>query len=230
MESYGTDLLQKVKVFNFGENNTKNVVFIHGGAWRDPNMTYNDFEIFASYIFEKSKGKTNVFSINYRLSPAVKHPLHLNDVNDALEHLNDKFGVKSASLIGHSVGATLILQTIARDACKITFENCYLVDGIYDIPEMLIEYPDYTFFVDEAHNSEQDWTNATNIYNDLKNFQKLVIIQSTQDELLSELQTDILGKKLLNMNYNFIVHKGKWGLHEEVIRRNEVFELVTSSI
>ena len=86
------------------------VAFIHGGGWR---------------IGDKSNGgagadKARVFtergylyaSLNYRLSPAVQHPAHIEDVAAGLAWLLDnaaRFGgdPKRIAVMGHSAGAHL---------------------------------------------------------------------------------------------------------------------------
>lgn len=121
LESYGPHELQKLKVFKEDEECKDTIVFIHGGAWRDPNNTYDDFEPIMQLFADT---KLNVVSINYRLSPSVsskeevdkfpglRHPMHLIDVLLALKHLTER-GFNIILLAGHSVGASLCLQVLS---------------------------------------------------------------------------------------------------------------------
>ncbi|ODV61914.1 arylformamidase [Ascoidea rubescens DSM 1968] len=104
-------------------------IFIHGGAWRDPlNTCFDSDKLFEQFVaVENNKTQTaititdNFYSIDYRLAPIHKFPSYLLDVLSALTsilgHLkqkgiglnNDKIKI---NLIGHSVGATLILQVL----------------------------------------------------------------------------------------------------------------------
>ncbi|CAH2352165.1 kynurenine formamidase [[Candida] railenensis] len=231
-ESFGSDPLQTVKVFRYDEANNVGVIFIHGGAWRDPNNTYDDFKEFASYA-EANYPSLNLFGVNYRLSPNVKHPGHLQDISESVEYLKKTYDLTDIVLVGHSVGATLILQYIRRTEAAegVRISNCYLIDGIFDIPELVSEYPGYASFVNEAFTSEKQYSEATDIYDArFSGIGHIYIIQSLQDELLSERQTDLLAGYLANTSTKFLVQKGNWGLHEEVYRRKEVFDLVLGTI
>lgn len=231
-ESFGSDPLQTVKVFKYDEANDVGVIFIHGGAWRDPNNTYDDFKKFASYA-EAKYPLLNLFGVNYRLSPKVNHPAHLQDIAEGVEYLKKTYNLTKIVLVGHSVGATLILQYIRKTEAVegVRINNCYLIDGIFDIPELISEYPGYASFVNEAFTSEEQYTEATDIYGaKFSGIGHLFIIQSLQDELLSERQTDLLAGYLKKTSTEFSVQKGNWGLHEEVYRRKEVFDLVLGTI
>ncbi|KAL0944133.1 uncharacterized protein CTRU02_202019 [Colletotrichum truncatum] len=108
------------------------VIYIHGGAWRDPRKTYQDFgtsiqEILKASSVPKSEIRGFV-GIDYRLSPhplfpqdpavtapaelrCAQHPDHLQDIWLALSFLQRQYKIKDRYiLIGHSAGATLALQ------------------------------------------------------------------------------------------------------------------------
>lgn len=116
------------------------IVYIHGGAWRDPRVDASSFELTAMHILSKQDSSNKIAgiaSVNYSLSPypdhqedpsppkdpkqpfdpsrKAKHPDHINDVLHALAFLQDraKFGSRYM-LVGHSCGATLALQ-VAMD-------------------------------------------------------------------------------------------------------------------
>ncbi|KAK3397436.1 Alpha/Beta hydrolase protein [Sordaria brevicollis] len=121
------------------------LIYIHGGAWRDPEIDAMSFNKTAVNILsslahqpgalspeQQSKKKlAGIASINYRLSPypnhptdpsysgdidrSAKHPDHIHDVLTALGFLQKRFGVKEYILAGHSCGATLALQACMDD-------------------------------------------------------------------------------------------------------------------
>ncbi|KAI3403228.2 BNA7 [Candida oxycetoniae] len=103
--SYGDHPLQKVKVWNYDAENLNTYIYIHGGAWRDASNTFDELEPVAELNREST-----FFGINYRLSPEIKHPLHLIDIGNALFYIATKFKVGKLHLLGYSVGATMILQ------------------------------------------------------------------------------------------------------------------------
>jgi len=144
------------------------LVYIHGGAWRDPEVDALSFNSTLSCLDPVKSGIAGVISINYRLSPYpshprnpsgrddptrnAKHPDHLKDVYYQIHRLQEKYRFgHNYILIGHSCGATLALQTCSvaqnkldgintdYDVPKITLPlTCLGVEGIYDIP-LLVE-------------------------------------------------------------------------------------------
>nr|CAB91727.2 conserved hypothetical protein [Neurospora crassa] len=109
------------------------LIYIHGGAWRDPAIDSSSFDASATKILsdlaqqpleQRKKTVAGIASINYRLSPhpnhpssdpydpnrTAKHPDHVADVLTALGFLKNYFGMKEYVLAGHSCGATLALQ------------------------------------------------------------------------------------------------------------------------
>lgn len=265
------------------------LVCIHGGAWRDPRQTYNDFDPMANQINDLLNNKNlddkdkfyeslyndkskiyeyvELFSLDYELSPETRHPSHLINVLLELILIRCKYGFETVNLVGHSAGSTLITQLLPwediliqdssdliidnfKDFTKFInsnsdidykndlkfdfndkldiikfiksnipkFDNIFLLDGIFKIDEMLIEYPSYKFFVEEAFENEEKWLKNVNIFdhytsetnkeskqavlNKIKNeyskLNKIVIIHSTSDELLSVVQPTYLNSLLVN--------------------------------
>jgi len=109
------------------------IVFIHGGAWRDPDVNASSFDK-AQQLLMGSWECVHIAgfaSINYRLSPYplhtrdpsypsdparnARHPDHVNDVLAALLHLQETFRFQDRYLlVGHSCGATLALQVAMK--------------------------------------------------------------------------------------------------------------------
>lgn len=111
--SYGEHPLQRLKFFQFDKSNDETLLLIHGGAWRDPNNTYNDFKDMISHIQKNQyAAKYNLIAMNYRLSPEVKHPFHLWDVLKGVQFLVQNYDIHKILIAGHSVGATLMLQLL----------------------------------------------------------------------------------------------------------------------
>ncbi|KAJ5113608.1 hypothetical protein N7456_002142 [Penicillium angulare] len=107
------------------------VIYIHGGAWRDPTITSESFDKTAK-ILRSNPGLpiSGIASISYRLSAHpnhpenerttpvtdyrnAKHPDHIRDVEAALAFLQNTyaFGPRYI-LVGHSCGATLAFQAV----------------------------------------------------------------------------------------------------------------------
>ncbi|GKU07664.1 unnamed protein product [Fusarium langsethiae] len=112
------------------------VVYIHGGAWRDPLVDSSSFESAAlKLLSDKESHISGIVSINYPLSshpdhpthPApprdpsqpvdiartAKHPDHIVAVLSAIAYLQNQLGVAHDYVLsGHSCGATLTFQTV----------------------------------------------------------------------------------------------------------------------
>ncbi len=91
-----------------GEGGHPIIVYVHGGGWRigDKARVYEKPAHFCAqgYIFA---------SVNYRLSPDVRHPAHTQDVADAVAWLHEhahEFGgdPRRIVLMGHSAGAHIV--------------------------------------------------------------------------------------------------------------------------
>ncbi|KAK6366310.1 Kynurenine formamidase [Exophiala oligosperma] len=141
---YGQDnILQSYDVFIPDDDREEEqpgrywVLFIHGGYFRDTNVTSTSFLPALSKIMtptstststpKRSRSIRGYASINYRLSPHpnepqdpdvvsryemrdAKWPDHMNDVSAAISHLQTKYGFGDRYLlVGHSVGATMAL-------------------------------------------------------------------------------------------------------------------------
>ncbi|TVY51471.1 Kynurenine formamidase [Lachnellula cervina] len=138
------------------------VIFIHGGAWRDPTVDSKAFEPTVSELWTSSKSSSiGAFaSINYRLSPYpshaqkpsnpndssrnVHHPAHLLDVSNALLYLDEQYGIANRYILaGHSAGATIAFQ----------LRNPYLKDALLPSPACVLGVAGIYHFDDfvEAH-------------------------------------------------------------------------------
>ena len=119
------------------------VVYIHGGAWRDPLVSSTAFAATVQHILESHQSSLSKIagfaSLNYTLSPypnhpthaspprdasqqpdpsrTGKHPDHIVDVLSGLAFLQRQIGFGSSYiLLGHSCGATLAFQALMDPA------------------------------------------------------------------------------------------------------------------
>ncbi|KAG9234731.1 Alpha/Beta hydrolase protein [Amylocarpus encephaloides] len=167
---YGDHDLQTIRVIKSRDNiwNEKGlwVIYIHGGAWRDPKVTHLSFLNTVDFLLKESqesvqKNIAGFATIAYRLSPhpsypqdpntpkselrVAKHPDHIADVKTALSLLQERYGFNSKYILaGHSCGATLAFQTalpIRTINTSPPFHNPETivgVAGIYDM-KLLVE-------------------------------------------------------------------------------------------
>ncbi|KAK2742561.1 hypothetical protein FQN57_005187 [Myotisia sp. PD_48] len=157
------------------------IVYIHGGAWRDPKVLASSFQPAeeqllnpASEIYSQIAGTA---SIDYRLSAHpkfpqdpdttspteyrnAKHPDHLHDVVRAIALLQQKYHFGGRYLlVGHSCGATLAFQTVMprlfeSGTVKPDFPQPVAivgVAGIYHLPLLIDTYADPTPYEEFIH-------------------------------------------------------------------------------
>lgn len=137
------------------------LVFIHGGAWRDPLQTSLNYvlptlqHLSSPLTISQIAG---VASLSYRLShypttsttttkeTTIQHPTHLHDIALALSFLAKTYAVGSTYKymgIAHSCGATLFTQYLSRIGLPNPPEpyTCptalMLTAGIYSLPSLL---------------------------------------------------------------------------------------------
>ncbi|KAH8731109.1 Alpha/Beta hydrolase protein [Phaeosphaeriaceae sp. PMI808] len=132
------------------------IIYIHGGAWRDPTQTSTCSHPTTTHLSpETTSHIAALASINYRLSPypshpthpssptdptrSVTHPTHLHDIAAGIAFLRREYGVKRWIGVGHSCGATLLCQYISalKEDDGGGPEGLVLTAGIYHIPLFL---------------------------------------------------------------------------------------------
>ncbi|POS82854.1 hypothetical protein EPUL_005484, partial [Erysiphe pulchra] len=185
---YGDHDLQRISLFQPPPKRTEPqhtdalwIIYIHGGAWRDPNITERSFDhtvdiLLSGRWIHKIKGFA---SISYRLSPhpdhkqlspisknsaqEAKHPDHINDVLMGLTYLQKNFGVKDKYvLVGHSCGATLAFQTLwSKQFDYAGFVKPRIivgVAGIYDLRGLRDRHPNsgYEEFISGAFGTDEE--------------------------------------------------------------------------
>jgi len=123
-----------------GVTNAPVLIFIHGGGWKRGNK--NIYGYLANSF--ASQGIL-VATINYRLSPAVKHPGHIVDTARAFAWIHQnvsKYGgdPKNIFLSGHSAGGhlTALLSTspkyLAKHGLKTTdIRGAIPISGVFKI-------------------------------------------------------------------------------------------------
>jgi len=155
-------------------SNSPVIIWIHGGGWMegDKEDVYNKAEYYTSHGF--------VFiSVNYRLSPKVRHPVHVQDVADAIGWFQKNAKHYSANsnrifLLGHSAGAQIASLLCIDDkyltqagASKEMIKGVILLDGIgYDIPTLMdgVSARQRDQYIQIFGNSRKDWQQASPAY------------------------------------------------------------------
>ncbi len=124
------------------------VIMAHGGGWRAGDKANGALGREKAAFFT-AQGYVYV-SVNYRLSPAVKHPAHAGDVAGAvawvLNHVKDYGGDPGRlALMGHSAGAHLAALIATDESYLAKFgKSPSMLSGVilldtagYDIPRIM---------------------------------------------------------------------------------------------
>ncbi len=148
------------------------MVMIHGGGWRLGDKAH------APIVRDKAPcftGRGYLYaSINYRLSPAVTHPVHVQDVAKALAWIVDhaaEYGGDPGRIfvMGHSAGAHLA-ALVATDDRRLKAEGkdlsplrgVVLLDGAgYDIPKTIARGNAAALYRKAFTNDEAAWKDAS---------------------------------------------------------------------
>ena len=154
------------------------MIMIHGGGWRggdkaNRNVTLHKVPYFISnnWIF---------VSVNYRLSPEVKHPAHVQDVATAIAWVKENIPAYGGDadrifIMGHSAGAHLaaLVSTDERylEECGVGLEaisGVILLDGAgYDIRASLEDYNEGIavdlMYINAFGREEEVWYDASPI-------------------------------------------------------------------
>jgi kynurenine formamidase len=166
------------------------IVFIHGGAWRDPTQTSRDFDAALEYLPATDSRIAGLISINYRLSPhpdnpaepgsddekarSARHPTHIEDVLTAISWIQYRFDFQNNYILsGHSAGAMLAFQAVMGgwSSPRLPAETIALpvgivgICGIYDLSLLVRNHPEqplYRSFVEEAFGKDETrWAAAS---------------------------------------------------------------------
>lgn len=125
-----------------GKKNMPLLLYIHGGSWRG-----GDKEIPKALANLFGRLGWAVGSANYRLSPAVKHPTHVQDVARAFAYLYknaSQYGIDRERMVilGHSAGGHLVSllafdpQYLAQEGVPATaIKGVIATSGMYDVPK-----------------------------------------------------------------------------------------------
>lgn len=222
------ELLKHERICIFSKSNLNPhvaIVYIHGGAWIDKRNTPLDFEYLGSLI-GKNCNDISQYSIDYRLSPEIKHPIHLQDVIKNLNKLIKQELIDEVQILGHSVGATLCWQVMTCESYIVDQEildfvrskitKLYMVDGIFSLIELLDEYPEYNYFVSVAYERIEDYIDPKHNVKQIPKHLEIHIIHSFQDELLSLRQSNYLIGVLNDAQIPHYVYIDSLGEHNSV--------------
>jgi len=185
------------------------IVFIHGGTWiQGDKGNLSDKAI--AFI----KANFIYVSINYRLSPDIKYPLHAYDVTKAItwiyEHISDYGGnPQNIFLLGHSAGGHL--------AALITTDEHYLKDlgfstkiirgvigldsAAYHFPILIESEPENYYLFEMVFGENQEmWEKASpiNYVEKDKNIPSFLLIYAGDREVSKEV--DLAFAKVLQLS------------------------------
>jgi acetyl esterase/lipase len=121
------------------------VLIVHGGAWMVGDKNWDSIPNIGRTFAKQGIGAVG---INYRLSPTVQHPTHIQDVASAFawvhKHIGEYGGRSDKfTIMGHSAGGHLVALLATDDSylkavglCRQNIQAVIGVSGVYQISEM----------------------------------------------------------------------------------------------
>lgn len=171
--------------------------FVHGGAWAIGDKL--TFAISAKAFAEQGIG---IVATNYRLSPKVKHPAHIEDVAKAftwtVENIAKHGGdPKKIVLAGHSAGGHLVSLLATNEkylkAEKKSFADIRGVIGVSGVYQIVHRIPSFhKAFGDDAANCKD----ASPIAQITEKHPPFLILYAEKDFPLLDVQAKDFGEKL----------------------------------
>ncbi|KAJ3011812.1 Kynurenine formamidase [Thoreauomyces humboldtii] len=229
------------------------LVYIHGGAWRTGDKS--DYEFLGEHLAMVGAFPTAV--LGYRLSTkdptSIHHPEHLRDCAEAIRWLRSNDGSSylgyvpdSIFLVGHSAGATMSgvlalqpqwLEDLGGRSLWDAIGGVVGVEGIYDIPSLVDEWPSYIDFIEEAFTSDRSiWTDASPQCHTLPSttpkgappyvLPPHLIIHSPDDELLNTGPSKEYADHIKTMGKDVEFTTAVKGKHDDMLRERAFFDTV----
>lgn len=217
------------------------IIFVHGGTWVLGNKG-----IFNEKI--KSFVEVNLVyvSVNYRLSPNVRHPSHAEDVAKAItwiyEHISEYGGnPKNLFLMGHSAGGHL--------SALIALDEHYLQDlgysneiirgvigldsAAYHLPSLFKKEPENTFLFEMAFgNRIEIWEEASpiNYTEKIKNVPPFLLLYAGDRVVTKEVNTAFY-KSLIKATHQASLYFAQDKTHVSIERElgkpgDDVFQII----
>src|SRR5262249_6341345 len=170
--------------------------FVHGGAWRSGKK-----ELYAPLGKAFAKNGIGVVVTNYRLSPKVKHPAHIEDVARAFAwtHANiAKHGGRADRIFccGHSAGGHLV-ALLCTDESHLKTHNltCKAIRGVVPISGVYTILPNKIF--ERAFGDDEKLCRLASPLHHVKgNHPPSLIIYAEKDYPTLDLMAEQLCKKL----------------------------------
>ena len=169
--AYGKDEKQRLDVYSAGgAKGAPVVVFVHGGEWTRGDKAAVSYKP----KFLNESGVVFV-SVNYRLTPSVRHPAHASDVAAALRWVHDHAeevggDPKKVVLMGHSAGCHLaaLVGLDPRYLGEVKLKPSDLrgvvawSGGAYDLVQKVKDGGAYADYIRKAFgDSEEAWRDAS---------------------------------------------------------------------
>ncbi|RPA78793.1 hypothetical protein BJ508DRAFT_416384 [Ascobolus immersus RN42] len=242
--SYGPHPLQTYHALPSLNPRAITILFIHGGAFRHPPMAPSftctpaaglplleliRAEFGSGLPYPTSDAKVHLISTGYRL--AGPHPtygglapyVHWHGMMADLQAVWDRCIPNSGGdargpvvVVGHSVGALLGLELLGRRGGER--DVLIGIEGIYNLPALLQEYPDYRGWVESGLGCAVE----NGIVNGAQGWRgRVVKIWSEEDELLGKGQAEC---KVIGYDNKVEIRRGNWGGHDECLENGRVEE------
>ncbi|MBC8063919.1 MAG: alpha/beta hydrolase [Chlorobia bacterium] len=201
------------------------LVFVHGGAWQSGDK--RDYAALGNAF--ANAGIVSAV-VNYRLSPTVQHPAHVEDVALALGHLAkyaQGYDPKRIFVMGHSAGAHVcgLLAAMPKLLEKAGMTKDQLpkgfigLEGIYDIQNLIKVWPTYrNWFIEKAFGKDDKWAAASPTRLPIELKSRWLLVHAKGDELVDMAQTKDFMNHLSKAGVELDSHDPGQLSHDGVVR------------
>jgi acetyl esterase/lipase len=167
------------------------IVWIHGGAWKE-----GDKRLYDRLGARFAESGIGFAPINYRLSPAVKHPEHVKDCAKAFAWVHGNIGKRGGAadrlfVMGHSAGghltALLALDPQYLDELKVpkgAIKGAIPMSGVYWVPPLPGDTKGFLRILPQAFGSDPDVCRLASPVTHVKNAAcPFLVLTETTDNL-----------------------------------------------
>ena len=208
--AYGDDPHQRLDLYPCPD--APLVAFVHGGAWKGGSR--HEYDGIARRLRREGIAAATV---DYRLSPAVRHPAHAEDVANALGGLRAR-GHARIFVVGHSAGAHVAATIATTPTLLAQAQPAGFVglEGIYDVPALARRWPTYPrWFLNDAFGPDPaSWPTPGAVVSHAP----WLLVHSEGDELVDRGQTDGFAAHLENAGVRVEVLRPQGESHDGVVR------------
>lgn len=171
--------------------------------------------------------------------PEVQHPTHILDIQQCLRFLTQtppcsSYNPEEIFLIGHSAGAHIAMMlTLDPAFAKLSaIRGVIPADGIFDIPLLLKDYPDYADFIHQAFGDDASkFADASPTTKTAYPIPPIRVVHSLEDELVNLAQAEAMVEHLKKIPQTRVeLDTSVKGKHHEMVHGSDFVDSIVDFV